>query len=71
MQIAKVIELIGESNSGWEDAIKSAVRNASQTVDHITGVEVLNLTANVQNGEVVGYKANVKLAFGVEEDRDR
>lgn len=69
MQIAKVIELIGESNSGWEDAIKSAVRNASQTVDHITGVEVLNLTANVQNGEVVGYKANVKLAFGVEEDR--
>jgi len=71
VQIAKVIELIGESNSGWEDAIKSAVRNASQTVDHITGVEVLNLTANVQNGEVVGYKANVKLAFGVEEDRDR
>lgn len=69
MQIAKVIELIGESNTGWEDAIKSAVRNASETVDHITGVEVLNLTANVQNGEVVGYKANVKLAFGVEEDR--
>ena len=69
MQIAKVIELIGESNTGWEDAIKSAVRNASETVDHITGVEVINLTANVQNGEVVGYKANVKLAFGVEEDR--
>lgn len=69
MEIAKVIELIGESKTGWEDAIRNAVKNASQTVDHITGVEVLNLTANVQNGEVVEYKANVKMAFGVERDR--
>jgi len=69
MEIAKVIELIGESNTGWEDAIKNAVKNASKTVDHITGVEVLNLTANVQNGEVVEYKANVKMAFGVDNNR--
>ncbi len=69
MEIAKVIELIGESNTGWEDAIKNAVKNASQTVDHISGVEVLNLTANVQNGEVVEYKANVKMAFGVDNNR--
>jgi flavin-binding protein dodecin len=69
MQVAKIIELIGESTTGWEDAIQNAVKNASTTVDHITGVEVLNLTANVQNGEVVGYKANVKMAFGVRDNR--
>lgn len=66
--VAKVIELIGESNSGWEDAVKDAVHKASQTVDNITGIEVLNFTANVEQGEVIEYKANVKLAFGV---RDR
>ncbi len=66
--VAKVIELIGESNSGWEDAVKDAVHKASQTVENITGIEVLNFTANIEQGEVVEYKANVKLAFGV---RDR
>ncbi len=69
MEMAKVIELIGESDTGWEEAIRNAVRNASQTVDNITGVEVLNLTANVQNGEVVEYKANVKMAFGMEQEK--
>ncbi len=65
MSVAKVIELIGESNLGWEDAVKDAVGRASKTVENISGVEVLNFTAQIENGEVVEYKANVKLAFGV------
>ncbi len=65
MAVAKIIELIGESGLGWEDAVKDAVGRASKTVDNISGVEVLNLTAQIENGEVVEYKANVKLAFGV------
>ncbi|NMB35562.1 MAG: dodecin domain-containing protein [Firmicutes bacterium] len=65
--VAKVIELIGESDSGWEDAVKDAVQKASQTVEGISGVEVLNFTASVEQGEVAGYKANVKLAFGVKD----
>ncbi|MGI6309055.1 MAG: dodecin family protein [Dethiobacteria bacterium] len=69
MSVAKVIELIGESDLGWEDAVQDAVQKASQTVENITGIEVLNFTANVENDEVVEYKANVKLAFGVREDR--
>ncbi|MGI6318683.1 MAG: dodecin domain-containing protein [Firmicutes bacterium] len=65
MGVAKVIELIGESTQGWEDAVRDAVSRASDTVEGITGVEVLNLTANVSDGDVVEFKANVKLAFGV------
>lgn len=69
MSIAKVIEVIGESSSGWEDAVRNAVQNAARTIDNITGVEVMNLTANVVDGEVKEYKANVKLAFGIREER--
>lgn len=65
MTLAKVIELVGESTTGWEDAVKDAVEKASQTVDHITGVEVYNLTGQVKDGKLVEYKANVKLAFGL------
>ncbi len=69
MTVAKVIELVGESNVGWEDAVRNAISDASKTVDNITGVEVYNLTANVHEGKIRDYKANVKLAFGVMDRR--
>lgn len=62
MQI-KVIELIGESDSNWNDAVKQAVKQASKTVPNITGVEVYNLTAGVSDGHLIEYKANVKVAY--------
>jgi dodecin len=65
MTVAKVIELVGESNVGWEDAVRNAIKDASKTVENITGVEVYNLTANVHEGQISDYKANVKLAFGI------
>ena len=65
MSVAKVIELVGESEVGWEDAVKNAVSDASKTLENISGVEVYNLTANIRNGEILDYKANVKLAFGI------
>jgi len=68
MSVAKVIELIGQSEQGWEDAVKNAVGRAHQTVDDITGIEVINQTARVDNGEITQYKVNVKLLFGIREE---
>ncbi|AEG15446.1 MULTISPECIES: dodecin family protein [Desulfofundulus] len=58
----KVSELVGESPNGWKAAVQAAVDEASKTISDIVGVEVVNLTANVQNGRVTEYKANVKIA---------
>lgn len=69
--VVKVLELVGESEKSWEDAVKSAVAEAAKTVRGITGVEVCNMTANVQDGNISRYKANVKVAFLVEPDRPR
>ncbi|NLZ53043.1 MAG: dodecin domain-containing protein [Thermoanaerobacteraceae bacterium] len=62
----KVVELVGESKSSWQEAVQNAVKDASKTIRNITGVEVLNNTANVQDGDIVEYKANVKIAFKVD-----
>ncbi|MGE5560064.1 MAG: dodecin family protein [Chloroflexota bacterium] len=69
MTVVKVLELVGESKRDFTDAVQNAVSEASKTVDQITGVEVYNLTANVENGRIVEYKANVKVAFAVDEGR--
>ena len=61
----KVIEVIGISQEGFEAAIDNAVAKAAESISGITGVEVQNLSARVNEGKVVQYRANVKLAFAV------
>ena len=61
----KVIEVIGISMEGFEAAVDNAVAKASESINGITGVEVQNLSARVDDGKVVQYRANVKLAFAV------
>ena len=65
MTTTKIIELVGESTESWEDAVQNAVHQASETIDELTGVEVLNLTADIRDGRIVEYKANVHAAFPV------
>lgn len=59
----KVVEMIGESQQSWKSAVANAVKDASRRFDNITGVEVYNLTADVVDGDLVDYKANVKIAY--------
>jgi flavin-binding protein dodecin len=66
MAVVNVIELVSDSEESWEDAVKSAVAEASRTVRGITGVEVVNLTAQVDAGRIKAYRANVNVAFLVE-----
>ncbi|HHW17956.1 MAG TPA: dodecin domain-containing protein [Firmicutes bacterium] len=63
MPVVRVLELVGQSHKDWQDAASQAVREAAAKVSNISGVEVLNWTANVKNGEIVEYKANVKVAY--------
>ncbi|HLV10579.1 MAG TPA: dodecin family protein [Halanaerobiales bacterium] len=62
----KIVELVGESDKGWEDAVKNAIREASKTINGISGVEVLNVTADVKDGEIIEYKADLQIAFPVQ-----
>ncbi len=62
----KIIEIIGVSEKSMEDAVKNAVEEASKTVRRIKGVNILGWTADVQDGNILSWKANVKIAFEVE-----
>ncbi|MGE5576591.1 MAG: dodecin family protein [Syntrophothermus sp.] len=66
MTVVKVIEVVGESTQGWQEAVENAVQEAAKTVRNMSGVEVLNLTANVNRDRIVEYKADVQIAFAVD-----
>jgi flavin-binding protein dodecin len=67
--VAKVIELVGTSSTSWQDAAEVAVREAAKTIRNITGVEVTNMTAEVEANRIVQWRATVKIAFGIESER--
>jgi dodecin len=54
------------SSEGWGDAARQAVARASQTVRHITGLDVANSSAVIRDGQVAEYHVNVTIAFVVE-----
>jgi flavin-binding protein dodecin len=66
MPVGKIIELVGTSSKGFEDAINEAVRRSSRTVKNIRGVDVVGQKAIVRDGKVTEYRVNLKLSFGVE-----
>ena len=66
MAIVKVVELVGTSKTSWEDAVHQVVKEASGSLRHITGVDVVHQTAHVEDGKISEYRATVHVAFAVE-----
>jgi dodecin len=64
--VVRVVELVGVSDKSWSDAAQQVVTRASETLRHITGVDVLHSSAVVRDGRIVEYHVNVKVAFVVE-----
>ena len=64
--VVRVIELVGVSDKSWSDAAQQAVARASETLRHITGLDVLKSSAIVRDGKIVEYHVNVKVAFVIE-----
>lgn len=64
--MVKVIELIGCSSKGWDDAAANAVKEAAKTVRNIKGIELKRCSAKVEKDTIVEFRAVVKVAFDVE-----
>jgi dodecin len=71
MSVAKIVEIVGSSNKGWEDAAQNAVNEAVKTIREIHGIEVKDMTATIDQstGKITQYRTAVKLSFGVEHSK--
>jgi flavin-binding protein dodecin len=66
MAILKVIEILAESPTSWEDAANQAVKEAGETVRGIRSIYVENFQATVQDGKIDSFRINAKVSFAVE-----
>ncbi|MEP2056421.1 MULTISPECIES: dodecin family protein [Maribacter] len=65
MAVLKVIEILANSDNGWEDAAKQAVAEASKSVKNIKSVYINEQSATVEDGKIKNYRVNVKITFEV------
>jgi flavin-binding protein dodecin len=66
MSVYKIIQLVGTSETSWEDAAKTAVETASQHLKNLRIAEVEKLDLKIEDGKVVGYRAKANVSFKYE-----
>jgi dodecin len=64
--VYKVIELIGTSTKSWEEAAKTAVERASETLRDLRVAEVAAQDLVITDGKVEAYRTKVKISFKYE-----
>lgn len=64
--IVKVIEVVAQSDKGFDDAVRNAVSEAAKTVKGIRSVWVENLSAKVDGNRITNFRANCKVSFVLE-----
>ena len=65
--IYKVIEVIGTSEISWEDAAKSAIEKASNSIKDLRIAEVVSQDLKIENDKVVAYRTKVSLSFKIKD----
>lgn len=63
MTMLKVIEVLAQSDKGWEDAARNAVTTAAKTVDDIKSIYIKNAEAVVEGGKITSFRVNAKISF--------
>lgn len=66
MAIVKVIEVLAQSDKGWEDAANMALQEAARTVRNIKSLYVDDFQAKVEGNRITGYRLRAKISFVVD-----
>ena len=68
MPVIKVKELIGTSPESFEDALKQAIMQTAEQHKNVTGVRIMHQSVDVNDGSIVEYKVNVRVAYKWEKE---
>lgn len=61
--VYKIIEVVGSSATGIEDAIEKAIARASSSLQEIRWFEVKETRGHVENGRVAHYQVTLRIGF--------
>ena len=62
----KVIEIVGESEESFADAVRNAIDEAAKTVKQMQWFEATSFRGNIKDGKVSQFQVVLKIGFKVE-----
>ena len=65
--VYRLSEIVGSSPTSVDEAIRTAIRKASQTVRNIEWFETQEIRGQVVDGDVAHYQVRLKIGFRVED----
>jgi flavin-binding protein dodecin len=61
--VYKIITLVGTSPDSWEKAAAAAVEQAARSLQDLRIAEVEELDMQIDNGNIISYRAKVRVSF--------
>lgn len=61
--VYKVIELVGTSAESWEDAARSALKAAADSLEDLRIAEVVKQDIRIEDNQIVEYRVKMKVSF--------
>jgi flavin-binding protein dodecin len=65
--VYKVIEVVGSSHVGSDDAIRNAIAKASQTVQHMNWFQVVETRGHIVDGKVGHFQVVLKVGYRLDD----
>ena len=66
--MVKVIEVLAQSETSWDDAARVALAEASKTLRGIKSIYVKDMQAVVEDDRIVQYRITAKISFVLDGD---
>ncbi len=67
-RVYKLLEVVGTSSTGTDDAIHNAITTAAQTIRHLDWFEVVKTSGHIVDGKVAHFQVTLKIGFRLESD---
>lgn len=61
--VYKVIEIVGSSKTGCDDAIQQAIAKAAESLHNLDWFEVVETRGHIADGKVAHYQVKLKIGF--------
>jgi dodecin len=65
--VYRLDEIVGSSTTSIDDAVRTAIRKAAQTVRHIEWFQTSEIRGYVVDGDVAHFQVTLKIGFRVED----
>jgi flavin-binding protein dodecin len=66
MSVVKIIDLVGESEKGWEEALRNLVSEAQRTLRGITRIGVKELDVRMADDRIEVFRVRAEVSFRIE-----